>query len=200
LHTQRQVLSRRGKPGRKIKLATFLVGACAALIAFPAAAAVAGGGGTSVSGSDGSSTASTNPSCGDAKIVHGKAKAPDCAPHRVKEVIWAANDIAKGASYCYGGGHSDFKSSCYDCSGSVSYALHGGHFVKSPMDSSGFYSWGKRGKGDWFTVYTNSGHAFLVVAGLRFDTSMTKGEGPGWSSKIHQENVRDFKKRQKPNY
>jgi hypothetical protein len=198
LHTQGQVLSRRRKPGGRAKLTTLLVAACGALIALPATPAVAGGGGTSVSGSgDGGGG---GPSCGDAKIVHGRAKAPDCAPHRIKEVIWAANDIAKGTGYCYGGGHSSFKSSCYDCSGSVSYALHGGHFVKSPMDSSGFMRWGKRGKGDWFTVYSNSGHAFLVIAGVRFDTSMTKGPGPGWSSGIHKENLRDFKHRQKPKY
>jgi len=168
------------------------------LIALPAAPAAAAGGGTSVSGSGDSSGGGGR--CGDAKIVHGKAKAPDCAPLRVKKVIWAANEIAKGKGYCYGGGHSSFKSSCYDCSGSVSYALHGGHFVKSPMPSTGYFRWGKRGKGDWFTVYTNSGHMFLVIAGLRFDTSMTKGQGPGWSSKVHQENLRDFKKRKKRNY
>lgn len=197
MHTSRQVLSRRGKPGRRIKLATLLVTACAALIALPAAPAVAGGGGTSVSGSsDGDSAGS----CGDAKLVDGKAKAPDCAPHRVKKVIWAANEIAKGVDYCYGGGHSSFKSSCYDCSGSVSYALHGGRFVKSPMDSSGFMRWAKRGKGDWFTVYSNPSHAFLVVAGLRFDTSMTKGKGPGWSARVRAEHLRDFKKRQKPKF
>ena len=60
-----------------------------------------------------------------------------------------------GTSYCYGGGHSSFKSSCYDCSGSVSNALHGGHFVDTPMDSSGLMRWAKHGKGDWFTVYAN---------------------------------------------
>ena len=150
-----------------------------------------------MSGSDGSSSGG---SCGDAKLVNGKAKVPDCAPLRIKKVIWAANDIAKGTDYCYGGGHSSFKSSCYDCSGSVSYALHGGRFVRSPMPSSGYYGWGKRGKGDWFTVYTNSGHMFLVIAGLRFDTSMTAGKGPGWSSEIHAEHLRDFKKRMKPKY
>jgi hypothetical protein len=199
LHIRRQVLSRRGKAGGRVKLTMLLAATCAAAIALPAAPAAAGGGGTSASGS-GDGGGGGGPSCGDAKIVHGKAKAPDCAPHRVKEVIWAANDIAKGTSYCYGGGHSSFKSSCYDCSGSVSYALHGGHFVKSPMDSTGFYRWGKHGKGDWFTVYTNSGHAFLVVAGVRFDTSMTRGQGPGWSSRVHEESLRDFKKRQKPRY
>jgi len=198
LHTHRQVLSRHGKAGRRIRLSALLVTACAALTALPAAPAIAGGGGTSVTGSGDSG--SGGGSCGDARLVHGKAKAPDCAPLRVKKVIWAANDIAKGTDYCYGGGHSSFKSSCYDCSGSVSYALHGGHFVKSPMPSTGYYGWGKRGKGDWFTVYTNSGHMFLVIAGLRFDTSMTKGKGPGWSSRIHAENLRDFKKRKKRKY
>jgi cell wall-associated NlpC family hydrolase len=199
LHTQRQVLSRRGKPGRRIKLATFLGGACAALIALPVAPAVAGGGGTSASGS-GDGGGGGGGSCRDAKIVHGRAKAPSCAPHRVKKVIWAANEIARGTPYCYGGGHGDFKSSCYDCSGSVSYALHGGHFVDTPMDSSGFMRWGKHGKGDWFTVYSNPSHAFLVVAGLRFDTSMTNGGGPGWSNHIHDERLRDFKHRKKSKY
>jgi hypothetical protein len=198
LHTPRQVLCRRGKPGNRIRLAGALLAASAALIALPTTAALAGGGGTSVSGAgDGGGSSE---SCGDAKLVHGKAKVPDCAPLRVKKVVWAANEIAKGAGYCYGGGHSSFKSGCYDCSGSVSYALHGGRFVKSPMPSSGYYGWGKGGKGDWFTVYTNSGHMFLVIAGLRFDTSMTKGEGPGWSSKVHDQNLRDYKQRMKPRF
>jgi hypothetical protein len=68
------------------------------------------------------------------------------------------------------------------------------------MDSSGFMRWAHRGKGDWFTVYSNSGHAFLVVAGLRFDTSMTSGSGPGWSKNIHEENLRDFKHRHKSRF
>jgi hypothetical protein len=176
-----------------------LLAATAALIAIPAAPAMAAGGGTSVTGSDGSSDDGSG-TCGDAQLRHGKAKVPDCAPLRVKKVIWAANEIAKGTGYCYGGGHGDFKSSCYDCSGSVSYALHGGHFVDTPMDSSGFMGWGKRGRGDWFTVYSNPGHAFLVIAGLRFDTSMTKGSGPGWSTKIHDQNLRDYKQRMKSRF
>ena len=196
MHTPRQVLSRRGK--HTIRLAGALLAATATLIAISAAPAVGAGGGTSVSGSGGGGDSGGR--CGDAKLRHGKAKVPDCAPLRVKKVVWAANEIAKGEGYCYGGGHSSFKSSCYDCSGAVSYALHGGRFVKSPMPSSGYYRWGKRGKGDWFTVYTNSGHMFLVIAGLRFDTSMTKGAGPGWSSKVHEQNLRDFKKRMKPRF
>jgi cell wall-associated NlpC family hydrolase len=196
LHTPRQVIRRQG---RRLRYGGALLIASAALIAIPIAPAGADGGGTGVSGSGGGSTGTTG-SCGDAKLVHGKAKAPDCAPLRVKKVIWAANEIAKGTGYCYGGGHSSFKSGCYDCSGSVSYALHGGHFVKSPMPSTGYYSWGQRGKGDWFTVYTNSGHAFLVVAGLRFDTSMTNGSGAGWSKRIHDENLRDFEHRHKSRF
>jgi hypothetical protein len=196
LHTRRQVLCRRGKPSTRIGLVGAVIAATAALIAIPAAPAVGEGGGTSVTGTDGSSSGS----CGDARLVDGKAKVPDCAPLRVKKVVWAANEIAKGTSYCYGGGHSSFKSGCYDCSGSVSYALHGGRFVKSPMPSTGYYSWGHRGRGDWFTVYTNSGHAFLVIAGLRFDTSMTAGSGPGWSKRVHAQPLGDYKKRMKPRF
>jgi hypothetical protein len=195
LHILWQVFGRRGKPRTRVGLAALLA-AMVALIALPAAPAAAAGGGTSVSGSDGGGGGR----CGDARLVNGKARVPDCAPLRVKKVVWAANDIAKGKSYCYGGGHSSFKSSCYDCSGSVSYALHGGRFVRSPMPSTGYYRWGHRGKGDWFTVYTNSGHMFLVIAGLRFDTSMTAGSGPGWSKRIHAENLRDFKHRKKSRF
>jgi hypothetical protein len=128
-----------------------------------------------------------NTSCakgGEAKLSNGLAKAPCGAPHRVVGVIKAANKIAKGYPYCWGGGHSSFRSSCYDCSGSVSYALHGGDLLDSPLDSTGLESWGSKGKGNWITVYANSGHAYMVVAGLRFDTSMTVGKGPGWSSEM----------------
>jgi hypothetical protein len=195
LHTPRQNLSRRGKPGRRVRLAGALVASAAALMALSAAPALAGGGGTSVSGSDGGG----NPSNCQAKIRHHRATIPACAPTRVQKVITAANHIV-GKDYCYGGGHSSFKSSCYDCSGSVSKALHGGHFVDTPMDSSGFMRWAKHGKGDWFTVYANPSHAFLVVAGLRFDTSMTHGPGPGWSAQVHAENLKDFKARNKGKY
>jgi hypothetical protein len=150
-----------------------------------------------VTGSDGGGTG--NPSHCKAKIRHHRATVPDCAPTRIQKVIKAANHIV-GTSYCYGGGHSSFKSSCYDCSGAVSKALHGGHFVDTPMDSSGYMRWAKHGKGDWFTVYANPGHAFLVVAGLRFDTSMTNGPGAAWSAQVHAENLKDFKARNKGKY
>ena len=136
-----------------------------------------------MTGSDGGGTG--NPSHCQAKIRHHRATVPDCAPTRIKKVIRAANHIV-GTSYCYGGGHSSFKSSCYDCSGAVSKALHGGHFVDTPMDSSGYMRWAKHGKGDWFTVYANPGHAFLVVAGLRFDTGYNNStsSGPKWSDQM----------------
>ena len=31
--------------------------------------------------------------------------------------------------------------------------------------------WGEKGEGQWITVYTNPGHAYAVIAGLRLDTS-----------------------------
>ena len=83
--------------------------------------------------------------------------------------------------YVWGGGHGSFESSGYDCSGAVSYALHGGGFLSTPLDSTGFSYWGEAGPGSWITVYANSGHAFVVIAGLRWDTSQTGGDGPSWS-------------------
>jgi hypothetical protein len=124
-----------------------------------------------------------------AKIVNGKAIPPKSAPKRVKKVIYAANRIVD-KPYRYGGGHGSFEDSGYDCSGAVSYALHGGRFVKAPKDSSDYMSWGLAGKGKWITVYTNPGHAYMVVAGLRFDTGYRDsygqkhgakpGTGPRW--------------------
>jgi hypothetical protein len=133
-----------------------------------------------------------------AQLRDGKATIPCGAPSRVAKVIKAANRIAKGEGYCYGGGHRSFRDNCYDCSGAVSYALHGGNFVKSPMPSNGYFRWGKRGKGRWITVYTNSGHMYAVIAGLRFDTSMTPGKGPGWSKE--RRSSRGFKVRHPRNY
>lgn len=118
-----------------------------------------------------------------AKIVNGHAVAPSSAPARVKRVIFAANRI-DDKPYIYGGGHGSFSDKGYDCSGSVSYALHGGKFVSSPMPSTGYMNWKKRGAGSWITVYSNPGHMYMVVAGLRFDTSQTDGDGPGWSSSM----------------
>jgi peptidoglycan hydrolase-like protein with peptidoglycan-binding domain len=109
------------------------------------------------------------------------AVAPANAPEEVKQAIAAANRITD-KPYKYGGGHGDFEDSGYDCSGAVSYALHGGGLLSSPLDSGGFTGWGSPGAGNWITVYANYGHVYMVVAGLRFDTSMTGGNGPRWST------------------
>jgi cell wall-associated NlpC family hydrolase len=169
------------------KLTTTLALAAAALATLPVALAQAGDGGT------GTSSAHARP--GKARLVDGKAIAPSNAPARVVGVIAAANKIAKGKDYCYGGGHAKFRSKCYDCSGSVSYALHGGRLLRSPLDSSGLMHWARRGRGKWITVFSNPGHAYMTVAGLRFDTSMTKGKGPGWSK--HMRSSSGYSKRHK---
>jgi cell wall-associated NlpC family hydrolase len=118
------------------------------------------------------------PDMPDATVISGKAYPPVDAPIEVKEAIWAANEIV-GKPYKYGGGHAKVKDSGYDCSGTVSYALLGGGLMDgTPLDSSSFMKWGDSGQGDWVTVYTNPGHAFVVIAGLRLDTSAA-GDPPG---------------------
>lgn len=109
------------------------------------------------------------------------AVAPASAPPEVQQVIVAANEITD-TGYRYGGGHGSFDDTAFDCSGAVSHALHGASLVKSPLDSTDLEGWGSRGKGQWITVYANSGHAYLVVAGLRFDTSGSGEKGPRWRS------------------
>lgn len=110
-------------------------------------------------------------------ISESEASAPASAPQAVKEVIAAGNAIAT-TPYVWGGGHGSFESSGYDCSGAVSYALHGGGLLESPLDSTGLETWGEPGPGRWITVYANSGHAWMVVAGIAFDT--VGGPGPRW--------------------
>jgi septal ring factor EnvC (AmiA/AmiB activator) len=110
-------------------------------------------------------------------ITESEASAPASAPQAVKDVVSAANAIAT-TPYIWGGGHGSFESSGYDCSGAVSYALHGGGLLESPLDSTGLETWGEPGPGRWITVYANAGHAWMVVAGISFDTS--GGAGPRW--------------------
>jgi cell wall-associated NlpC family hydrolase len=168
------------------KLTTAVVLAAAALAMLPATLARAGDGGT------GTSSSQARP--GKAKLVNGKAIPPSNAPARVVRVIDAANRIRK-KPYKYGGGHGRWNDRGYDCSGAVSYALHGGRLLKRPLDSSGFMRWARRGKGKWITVYSNPGHAYMTVAGLRFDTSMTRGDGPGWSKRMRSSS--GYRKRHK---
>jgi Putative peptidoglycan binding domain len=111
----------------------------------------------------------------------GLAIAPEDAPDVVKRVIAAGNEIAK-KPYKYGGGHGRWNDSGYDCSGSVSYALHGGELLDRPAPSSGFFGWGEAGEGQWITIYTKASHMFMVVAGLRFDTSGRSRRGTRWQA------------------
>jgi hypothetical protein len=104
---------------------------------------------------------------------------PAAAPESVKRAVYAANRITR-RPYVYGGGHGSFKSRGYDCSGAVSFALHGGGLLESPLHSRAFMRWGERGPGRWITIYTNPGHAYVVIAGLRFDTSGRGERGPRW--------------------
>jgi cell wall-associated NlpC family hydrolase len=100
-------------------------------------------------------------------------------PAVVSRVIRAGTRIAH-KPYKYGGGHGSFVDSGYDCSGSISYALHGGGLLGVPKDSSEFMSWGAPGKGRYITIYANPGHAYMVVHGRRFDTSGAGGPGGRW--------------------
>jgi hypothetical protein len=115
-----------------------------------------------------------------ALLAGSRALAPLDAPPAVRKVIAAANRI-RTKPYIWGGGHGRWWDSGYDCSGAVSYALHGGELIDSPMPSGPMESWGSPGPGQWITVYANAGHAFAVIAGLRWDTAgNTSGTGPRW--------------------
>ena len=87
----------------------------------------------------------------------------------------AAGNVIATLPYRYGGGHRSFQDTAYDCSGSVSYALHGAGLLDATLDSTGLARWGEAGPGAWITVYANATHTYLVVAGLRFDTSGARG-------------------------
>jgi hypothetical protein len=116
-------------------------------------------------------------------LPDGTAAAPLDAPPQVQDAVWAANTIQK-LPYRYGGGHRSFISKRgYDCSGTVSFALNAAGLLKRPLDSGRFMRWGAKGPGEWFTIYTNPGHAYVVIAGLRLDTSSAGaggGKGPRW--------------------
>jgi cell wall-associated NlpC family hydrolase len=146
---------------------------------------------TGLAGSSGASgpTGSTAPGAPTvpgplAKIlVSGLAAAPAEAPAAVRAVIAAGNQLI-GKPYLGGGGHASFLAPGYDCSGAISYALHGGGLVPSPLVSTAFESWGLAGPGAWIAVYTNPQHVYMEIAGVRLDTSRlgdpTGGTGPRW--------------------
>lgn len=116
-------------------------------------------------------------------LPSGRAVAPASAPPAVQAMIEAANRI-RHRPYLWGGGHRSWNSRGYDCSGSVSYVMHAAGLLDTPLDSRGFMRWGGGGPGQWVRIYANDGHVFAVIAGLRWDTSMTDdgdSHGPGWS-------------------
>jgi peptidoglycan hydrolase-like protein with peptidoglycan-binding domain len=121
------------------------------------------------------------PSTGGAQ--GGEAGAPGAgggeAEGIVARVIAAADEIAT-RPYVWGGGHGSFESYGYDCSGSVSYALHGGGLLSSPEDSTGLESYGEPGPGKYITIYANAEHAWMTIDGKRFDTVALAEDGSRW--------------------
>ena len=117
-----------------------------------------------------------------AVLRNGVAYAPSGAPQSVKNAIWAANSLRR-KPYVWGGGHGSFYDRGYDCSGTVSFALHGAGLLNSPLPSSDLMRYGERGRGRWMTIYSRRGHTFVVIAGLRLDTTdLGRGGdvGPRW--------------------
>ena len=154
--------------------------ACALVATF--VLALFGAGTASAAGTGGAQFVPPPPPPKKAKLLRsGRVLAPAGAPRKVKRVIAAANEIVN-KPYRWGGGHGAFSTRLaagYDCSGAVSHALRGGRFLRTPMASGDLMRWGRRGTGRWITVYAHGGHAYVVVAGLRFDTSMRDRNAPG---------------------
>jgi hypothetical protein len=157
------------------------------ICAVPAMAQTGGTGspGSTTSTTDSTSTTTPTAPSGTAQIQSdGTAIAPAGAPKQVRKAIAAANRIHT-RPYIWGGGHRSFKSKGYDCSGAVSYVLHAAGLLPSPLASGSLARWGAPGMGTWITVYANASHAWMTVAGLRFDTSgagesLNQGSGPRW--------------------
>lgn len=117
-----------------------------------------------------------------AVLRNGIAYAPSRAPQSVKNAIWAANTLRR-KPYVWGGGHGSFYDRGYDCSGTVSFALHGAGLLSSPLPSTDLMRYGERGRGRWMTIYSRPGHTFAMIAGLRLDTTdLGRGGdvGPRW--------------------
>jgi peptidoglycan hydrolase-like protein with peptidoglycan-binding domain len=126
------------------------------------------GGSTDTSTTD---TTTTTTTADNATLIDGLAVWPANTPPTIIKMLQAANSIAFDP-YIYGGGHASFTASGYDCSGSVSYVLHAGGLLASPLDSEQFLQYGLAGPGNWITIYTNGPtHAYMEIAGLWFDTA-----------------------------
>jgi cell wall-associated NlpC family hydrolase len=158
-----------------LRLATLALSAGVLLVAVPDANADAPTGGVPAPNPN-----ATAPTASAALASDGRtALAPLGAPAAVQAAIAAANRINR-KPYRYGGGHARFRDSGYDCSGTVSYVLHAAGVLRRPRASGDLMRFGARGRGAWITVYANGGHAYMVIAGLRFDTSGPGPSGPRW--------------------
>jgi hypothetical protein len=121
-----------------------------------------------------------------AKIVAGVAYAPSQAPMQVKRAIWGGNKIRTKPYIAVHYPSMAWLWPGYDCSGSVSFVLYKAGLLSSSPDVSGnFETYGSPGHGRWITVWGASGHTFVEVAGIVFDTawyaSVTPGgSGPRW--------------------
>jgi hypothetical protein len=156
--------------------------AIALIVAAPAAGQDDGT--TTTTGVPGETAGSPPPANVATILPGGKATVPAGAPYAVARAIAAANRIHR-RTYIWGGGHRRWKSKGYDCSGAVSYVLHAAGVLSSPLVSGQLAYWGTPGPGTWITVYANRTHTFMVIAGLRYDTSpvgewLNQGRGPRW--------------------
>jgi cell wall-associated NlpC family hydrolase len=171
----------RKTPALRVFLVVLALAAASLAVAGPAQATPPGG--LTSTTPEVEAPAETGPP-GKAMLVNGVAVPPVNAPPAVKKVIAAANKI-RTKPYVWGGGHGRWWDRGYDCSGAVSFALHGGGFLTSPLPSGPMEGWGSAGRGRWITVYANGGHAYAVIAGLRWDTAgNTSGTGPRWHKSL----------------
>jgi cell wall-associated NlpC family hydrolase len=126
----------------------------------------------------------SDPSISNAEVLKGGIALPPIeAPQAVHDIVDAGNQIAR-TPYLWGGGHGKWLDKGYDCSGSVSYALAFAGLLGGPLDSGRLMRWGEPGTGKWVTIYTNPGHVFMVVAGVRFDTSGNRVTGSRWQASM----------------
>jgi cell wall-associated NlpC family hydrolase len=114
-------------------------------------------------------------------LPNGIALPPLEAPEAVRQMIEAGNVIAR-SPYLWGGGHGKWVDKGYDCSGSVSFVLAAAGYLEAPLASGPLMSWGAPGPGKWVTVYSHEGHVWMVVAGIRFDTSGARETGSRWQN------------------